>query len=116
MVETSAEFEVLAHIDFPIRYLPAGGAPYDPGLYEEEHRRVLRALAGSERVLEVNTKVPLHPRVLDWWRDEGGRAITFASDAHRPGALATGFAAAVRVAQAAGFDVGSDPLDVWVRS
>jgi histidinol-phosphatase (PHP family) len=116
MVETSADFEVLAHIDFPIRYLPAGGAAYDPGRHEDDHRRVLRALAGSERVLEVNTKVPLHPRVLDWWRDEGGRAITFASDAHRPDALATGFAEAVEVAQAAGFRVGSDPLDVWVRS
>ncbi len=116
MVEGFGGFEVLAHIDFPVRYWPAGERPYHPRQHEEEHRRVLRALVASSRVLEVNTRVPLHPQVLAWWRKEGGRAITFASDAHSPDALADGFARAVRVADAAGFRPGPDPSGFWVRS
>jgi histidinol-phosphatase (PHP family) len=115
MVEGFAGFQVLAHLDFPVRYWPAGEPPYHPGQHEDEHRRVLRALAASDRVLEVNTRVPLHPLVLAWWREEGGGAITFASDAHSPDALADGFADAVRVARAAGFRPGPDPHGFWVR-
>jgi histidinol-phosphatase (PHP family) len=115
MVEGFDGFQVLAHIDFPVRYWPDEEAPYDPGHHEEEHRRVLRALVASDRLLEVNTRVPLDPQVLAWWREEGGRAITFASDAHQPDDLAAGFAEAVRVAQAAGFRPGADPHGFWVR-
>lgn len=115
MVEGFDGFEVLAHIDFAVRYWPTDAPPYDPGTHQDEHRRVLRALVASDRVLEVNTRVPLHPKVLAWWREEGGRAITFASDAHQPDDLATGFAAAVRVARAAGFRPGRDPHGFWVR-
>ena len=115
MVEGYGGFQVLAHIDFPVRYWPADAPPYDPGGHEEDYRRVLRALVDTDRLLEVNTRVPLHPRVLGWWREEGGRAITFASDAHRPDALADGFAEAVRVATAAGFRPGADPHGFWCR-
>lgn len=115
MVEGFDGFEVLAHIDFAVRYWPADEPPYHPQAHPDEHRRVLRALVATDRILEVNTRVPLHPQVLAWWREEGGRAITFASDAHQPDALAAGFAEAVRVAQAAGFRPGSDPHGFWVR-
>jgi histidinol-phosphatase (PHP family) len=115
LVEGFEGFEVLAHIDFPLRYWPVDAPPYHPSTHEEEHRRVLRALVDSDRILELNTRVPLHPQVLAWWREEGGRAITFASDAHQPEALAAGFTAAVGVARAAGFRPGSDPHEFWVR-
>jgi histidinol-phosphatase (PHP family) len=116
MVEGLGSFQVLAHIDFPVRYWPqTEAAPYDPRRHEEEHRRLLRALVASDRVLEVNTRVPLHPQVLTWWREDGGNAVTFASDAHQPDALAAGFAEAVRVARAAGFRPGLDPHGFWVR-
>ncbi|MFN8172659.1 MAG: hypothetical protein U0R65_12450 [Candidatus Nanopelagicales bacterium] len=62
-----------------------------------------------------STRVPLHPVVLAWWREEGGDAITFASDAHRPDALAAGFAEAAAVARAAGFRGGDSPADLWRR-
>jgi hypothetical protein len=42
--------------------------------------------------------------------------ITFASDAHSPDRLAAGFAEAVRVADAAGFGAGNDPLGPWFAS
>ena len=73
-------------------------------------------LRRAGKVLEVSTKVPLHPLILTWWRQEGGQAITFASDAHDPGALAAGFADAAHLAEAAGFAVGHDPCAPWGRN
>ncbi len=108
-------FSVLAHIDYPIRHWPDTLPPYDPTDFEDEHRDALRALVRNGKVLEVNTRVPLHPVVLAWWREEGGDAITFASDAHRPDALAAGFAEAAAVARAAGFRGGDSPADLWRR-
>lgn len=113
LIEQFPRFEILAHIDYPIRYWPAGAEPYDPHDFEEEYRHVLRLLAEAGKALEVNTRVPLHPEILAWWRQEGGRAITFASDAHEPDALARGFREASGIAGAAGFREGYDPLDFW---
>jgi histidinol-phosphatase (PHP family) len=107
---------VLAHIDFPIRSWPAGAKPFDPFDFQEEYRHVLRLLARAGKALEVSTKVPLHPQLLAWWREDGGEAITFGSDAHSPDRLADGFADAVRVAGAAGFGAGNDPLGPWYRT
>jgi histidinol-phosphatase (PHP family) len=108
-------FEVLTHIDYPVRYWPADGKPFDAADFEDEYREVLRALARAEKVLEVNTRVPLDPRIIGWWRADGGQAITFASDAHEPSAVARGFREAVRVARAAGFKASDDPFGFWVR-
>ncbi len=108
-------FDVLAHIDYPVRYWPREAGPCDPHEFEEEYRHVLRTLADAGKALEVNTKVPLHPQILAWWRDEGGQAITFASDAHEPAVIAAGFADAARLADAAGFTAGRDPWGLWYR-
>lgn len=115
LIEQFSRFEILAHIDYPIRHWPAGARPYDPCEFEEEYRYVLHLLAAAGKTLEVNTRVPLHPEVLGWWRQEGGRTITFASDAHEPDALARGFREASRIAKAAGFREGGGPLDFWRR-
>jgi len=115
LIEQFPRFEILAHIDYPIRYWPAEAKPYDPRDFEEEYRHVLRLLAAAGKALEVNTRLPLHPRILAWWRQEGGRSITFASDAHKPDALARGFREACVIASAAGFREGADPLDFWRR-
>jgi histidinol-phosphatase (PHP family) len=61
-------------------------------------------------------RCPLHPQILTWWRQEGGQAITFASDAHDPAALAAGFPDAAHLAEAAGFAVGRDPCGPWGRN
>ena len=109
-------FEVLAHIDYPVRRWPQDARPYDPCEFQDEYRHVLRTLADAGKVLEVNTRVPLHPLVLAWWRQEGGRAITFASDAHDPASLAAGFTEAAHLAEAVGFTVGHDPSAPWRRN
>jgi histidinol-phosphatase (PHP family) len=116
VVQSSSPFQVLAHVDFVGRYLPAGEGPYDDAVYEEEYREVFRALAGSGRALEVNTKSRLTTvDQLRWWYEAGGTAVTFGSDAHVPWGVGSDFRAAVAMAEAAGFRPGRHPVDWWRR-
>lgn len=109
------DFEVLAHIDYPVRYWPAHVLRFDPRDFEDDYRQALRELADSGRVLEVNTRVPLHELVVRWWHEEGGRAVAFASDAHEPSLVANDFAAAAAMVEACGFRPGRTPQDFWSR-
>jgi len=114
LVEGSDIFQVLAHLDFPRRMWPRYGAPYDERVFEPEIRAVLRALAGSGRVLEVNTKSPLASAgLLRWWREAGGTAVSFGSDAHQPWRVGDRFKLAVDVVEAAGYRAGRDRFDFW---
>jgi histidinol-phosphatase (PHP family) len=116
MIKDSDAFEVLAHLDYPRRYWPSGAPPYREADYEEEYRAVFRALAGSGRVLEFNTRSPFASvELLRWWREEGGGAISFGSDAHLPWVVGGRFELAVDVAAAAGFTRGRDAYDFWRR-
>jgi histidinol-phosphatase (PHP family) len=114
LIEGSDLFEVLAHLDFPRRYWPRGPHLYREEGFEEEYRAALRALARSGRVLEINTKSPLASvDLVRWWRDEGGTAVSFGSDAHLPQRVGDRFKLAVDVVEAAGFRAGHDPYDFW---
>lgn len=116
LIEGSDVFAVLAHIDYPARFWPAAAGPYVPEVFEDEFRSVLRTLAHTGRALEVNTTVPLHPRIVHWWYQEGGEAVTFGSDAHDPATLAHGFSDAAAMVEAHGFRPGHHPYDLWTRS
>ncbi|MFI9817242.1 PHP domain-containing protein [Saccharothrix variisporea] len=113
LVESSAPFAVLAHIDYPVRSWPT--ADYDPHAFEDEFRTVLRALAAGGRALEVNTKVPLHAEVVRWWREAGGDAVAFGSDAHEPTVVGKGFEQAAALVEAHGFRPGRTHHDLWYR-
>jgi histidinol-phosphatase (PHP family) len=116
LIEGSDAFEVLAHPDYPRRHWPAEAGPYEETAFEEEYRAVLRALAASGRVLELNTLSPLaSATVARWWRDVGGTAVSFGSDAHVPWRVGDKFAEAVAVAEAAGFTRGEGPAGFWRR-
>jgi histidinol-phosphatase (PHP family) len=112
----SDAFDVLAHIDFAVRYWPRNAGRYDPKPFEEEYRHALRTLAGTGRALEVNSRVPLEPVVVRWWREEGGETLSFGSDAHRPEALADGLREAAAMVEASGFRPGAHPFDLWIRA
>jgi histidinol-phosphatase (PHP family) len=113
LVADSEVFSVLAHIDYPVRYWPVQAGPFDPNVFEDEFRYALRVLAAGGRALEVNTVVPLHPQVVRWWREEGGSAITFGSDAHEPTVLGNRFFEAAAMVEAHGFRPGRHPHDFW---
>jgi histidinol-phosphatase (PHP family) len=116
LVKGSDAFEVLAHADFPRRYWPAAEGRFDEAMYEDEYRAVFRELAASGRVLEMNTRSPLWSvELLSWWRDEGGRAVSFGSDAHLPWRVGALFDEAVAIVAAAGFRPGRDRYDFWRR-
>ncbi len=116
LVTESDGFSALAHIDYAVRYWPEQTAgPFRPADFQDEFRHALRTLADSGRVLEVNTRGPMHPEIVRWWREEGGEAVTFGSDAHTPVGLAHGFAAAAAMVEAQGFRPGRHPYDHWPR-
>ena len=113
MILACDTFSALTHLDYPIRYLPEGTA-FSVLDFEEEIRAVLRALAGTGRAFEVNTRRGPEPEFVRWWREEGGRAVCFGSDAHRPDLVATRFAEAAAMVEAAGFRPGRHPYDHWL--
>ena len=117
LVENSDAFQVLAHCDYPRRSWPTGRVgQYREADFEEEYRTVFRALARSERALELNTRSPLASvTLMRWWYEEGGGAVSFGSDAHVPLRVGEHFGVAVDVVEAAGFRPGRDEYDFWRR-
>jgi len=119
LVESGQPFEVLAHLDYPKRYWLDGAAPYREKDYEAEIRAILRAAARTGRVLEVNTTRghTLCPdlTVVRWWRELGGQAVQYGSDAHQPDKVAEGFNVATQMVESAGFKPAKDPLSLWRR-
>jgi histidinol-phosphatase (PHP family) len=51
--------------------------------------------------------------LISWWREAGGRAVSFGSDAHVPGRVGARFKEAVDIVEAAGFRPGHDQYDFW---
>ncbi len=113
MVAGSDAFEVFTHLDYAIRGWPTVTAgPFDPRHFEDSIRSAMRAIAASGRALEMNTRrlelwMPL------WWRQEGGTAVTFGSDAHVPEAVAEGFPEAMLMLEHVGFQPGRRAEDFW---
>ncbi len=123
MVESSQPFQALAHLDYPKRYWPPDLPPYREEDYETELRAILVAAARRGCVLEANTtrgdggesKFCPGLKVLRWWHEVGGDAISFGSDAHQPDKVAGAFELATQVVEAAGFKPSSDPTGLWRR-
>jgi histidinol-phosphatase (PHP family) len=115
MVAGSDSFVVFTHIDYAVRSWPTATAgPFDPADFEEGFRSAMRSIAGSGRALEMNTR-QLRPWIPQWWAEEGGRAISFGSDAHASESLAGNFPEAMAMAEHFGFREGADPADFWRR-
>jgi histidinol-phosphatase (PHP family) len=114
LIEGSDIFRVLAHLDFPRRMWPQAAGPFHEETFEPEYRTILGALAGTGRVLEVNTKGTLaSAALLRWWREEGGTAVSFGSDAHQPWRVGDKFKLAVDMVEGSGFRAGRDRFDFW---
>jgi len=115
MLDGGQPFEVLAHLDYPKRYWTA----YREKDYEEEIRDVLKAAVRTGRVLEVNTtrgdRLCPDLSVVRWWRELGGQAVQYGSDAHSPDTVAEGFHVATQMVESAGFKPARDPVSVWRR-
>jgi histidinol-phosphatase (PHP family) len=116
MIATGGTFTVVTHIEYAARYWPVEReGPFDPKPFEDEFRQAMRAIAGTGRALELNVGASIRPWVPQWWREEGGRAITIASDAHTPDRLGGNFYEAMAMAEHFGFRPGRRPHDFWTR-
>ena len=123
LLERSADFAVLAHLDYVKRGWPMDRMPYEETDFEEEYRAVLKSAAANGLALEINTDRddwPEHwpcPRaiVVEWWREAGGEAVTFGADAHRPERIAMDFADATAIAESAGFRSAPHDFGFWLR-
>lgn len=103
LVTAPVEFDVLAHVDYPVRSWPAKADPFEVGRFEDGFLPVLGALAASGRALEINTKRPLDARILEWWREVDGPSVTFGSDAHDPSRVGQAFADVAEHARSLGY-------------
>jgi len=115
MVAGSDSFAVFTHIDYAVRSWPASiVGPFDPRRFEEGFRTAMRAITDSGRALEMNTR-RLWPWIPQWWAEEGGRAVSFGSDAHAADTVAVNFPEAMAMVEYFGFRPGSRPEDFWTR-
>jgi histidinol-phosphatase (PHP family) len=115
MVAGSDSFAVFTHIDYAVRSWPiAVAGPFDPRRFEDGFRTAMRAIADSGRALEMNTR-RLWPWIPQWWAEEGGRAVSFGSDAHGAEPLAANFPEVMAMVEYFGFTPGSRPEDFWTR-
>jgi len=123
LVQSSQPFEVLAHLDYPRRYWPAGAAALAETDFEAEYRAVLAALARRDGVLEINTTRGIEPTRglcpgpigVGWWLQEGGRAVSFGSDAHSPEQVASGLKVARDLALGLGLRPEREDSGLWRR-
>ncbi len=104
-------FDTLAHITYPLRYLPADAELPGFSGHREEVDQVLKALIRADKALELNTSrlgKPGAPKLPDFeifcrYRELGGRLATLGSDAHCADDLAQGIDLGMELLQEAGF-------------
>ncbi|MCR5094508.1 MAG: histidinol-phosphatase HisJ family protein [Lachnospiraceae bacterium] len=105
------DFDVVGHLDYPIRYLPSGRQRIDLSASRELLDEIFRLLIRREQGLDLNTEQirrgydEMNPsrELLARYHELGGRIITFGSDAHQAERVAGFFDRAERIAREAGF-------------
>lgn len=111
MVEEDG-FDVVAHLDFPTRYMAQWGEYWDPATSRDLVEDILQAIIDRGMALEVNTASYRrgldrpHPpsEVLTWYLDMGGKLLTLGSDAHSASVLGSGVPEAAGVLRQLGFE------------
>ncbi len=103
-------FEILGHLDVPIRAACEVYGGYDPGRYEHLIRPVLSNCINGGISIEINTGSlrrkagVLTPglAILRWYAEMGGEHLTLGSDAHLPGHVGADLDVALTAARTAG--------------
>lgn len=106
------DFDVLGHMDYIVRTLPAGEDAYKPSDYTDYIESILDFLIKNGKGIEINTsalvkgfKMPNpHMNIIKRYKEKGGEIITVGSDAHTPENIAGKFNVAEDILKAAGFD------------
>lgn len=109
------DFDSLAHLTYPLRYMRAAGLQAELQAYEHLLLEIFRVLVRREKALEVNTgdlQRPggaLSPQLweLSLYRRAGGRLVTLGSDAHQCAWVGGGLDRAAALLRQAGFRQGA---------
>jgi histidinol-phosphatase (PHP family) len=109
-VTRAARFDILSHLDVPVRTAFAVYGRYDPHEHAEHIRPILRNCVERGIALDINTAAlrrraqVLNPglEILRWYVELGGERVTLGSDAHRPDQVGRGLDVALDAARAAG--------------
>lgn len=103
-------FDSLAHITYPLRYIPQTEDGLSFQNHQEELEEALTALIQAGKALEMNTSRLVRPgvslpdlEVFTLYRRLGGRLVTLGSDAHRTEDLAQGIDLGMELLKQAGF-------------
>lgn len=105
-------FDSLAHLTYPWRYIVGEhGLTIDDSLFDERVDQVLKALIASNKALEVNTsglrqklgETMPNRKILERYRELGGRLVTVGSDAHRWADVGGGVEEGLALLKKAGF-------------
>jgi histidinol-phosphatase (PHP family) len=103
-------FDVLGHLDFPVRITFDVYGGYDPRPHEDWIRPVLRNCIDHGIALDVNTSslrrsarvLMPGPDILRWYSEMGGERVTIGSDAHRSDQVGSHLETALEAIRAAG--------------
>ena len=101
-------YDSLAHIIYPPRYMRRDGQILTMDRYEEQIRAIFTEVARTDHALEVNTwrgiDIEHWLPLLRWYKECGGKFVTFGSDAHTPADVAKGIREIIPLMKTAGFD------------
>ena len=104
------KFDVLAHLDFPWRYMRLAGVEADLALYRDYVDEILGKIVEKGIGLELNMsglKYKTGVMPPDWvirrYRELGGEIVTIGSDAHNAENLGAGIEEGMKLLQDAGF-------------
>ena len=110
-IRAVADFDVLGHLDYVVRYGKHREQEYSYGRFADEIDEILRYLIEHGKGLEVNTAglkygLPFahpHPDVLKRYKKLGGEIITVGADAHKPEHVGYDFNIVDNILEACGF-------------
>jgi histidinol-phosphatase (PHP family) len=109
-VTRAGGFDILSHLDVPVRAAFAVYGRYDPCDHADYIRPILRSCVERGLALDINTAAlrrraqVLNPglEILRWYVELGGERVTLGSDAHRPDQVGAHLDVALDAARAAG--------------
>ncbi len=106
--------DVLAHLNYPLRYYVREGYPCDLMKYSDKIKELYALIIEKGIALECNTSGLRQPigttlpdeKLLRLYYEMGGRLITLGSDAHRDSDVGLGLAEATEMLKTIGFKEG----------
>ena len=111
----NADFDSLAHLTYPFRYISERTDLDDENLIQENEiiiDEIFKALINRGKALEINTSglfkkisstLP-NAQLLQRFKELGGEYITIGSDAHQTENIAQGFGVGIEILKECGFD------------